>query len=121
MEPHRIDSRNLLSFVEMVSIREAIACSQIGESQWPLWALLTYNIRSVQQFWRPDAANFCHSGDFYHLQQLIFHKNVDCVLNQTKDGRFNIMDDFGSHWAILEFIGRLLKPLGDFVNYWASL
>ncbi len=34
-----------LSFVEMVSIREAIACSQIGESQWPLWALLTYNIR----------------------------------------------------------------------------
>jgi hypothetical protein len=37
--------RNLLSFVEMVSIREAIACSQIGESQWPLWALLTYNIR----------------------------------------------------------------------------
>ena len=37
--------RNLLSFVEMVTIREAIACASIGESQWPLWALLTYNIR----------------------------------------------------------------------------
>jgi hypothetical protein len=41
----KIDLRNLLSFVEMVSIREAIDCSKRGEAQWPLWALLMYNIR----------------------------------------------------------------------------